>query len=263
MPEPRPLQANTSAPAGRRPPSASIRIAERPVQVAVGARGVARVQPHDLPGPHLGADGDLARLGVRADEPAHQEVALHVVGLVRVDHDPHQQPAVDEVAVLLGEAVDRLAQLGERGLAGELADDVAVGGRDGQLGADRRGALRDARQHLDAVEAHADRAAVDDLVAEEQRRAVVGRARGGHAAEQRQQRRRLGEEAQDGVGGERERVGEQDRAGGARRGRAAPTARPSPPRAPRRSRGTAAPRRRRARPPTPTRPCPPRSRARR
>ena len=39
------------------------------------------------------------------------------------------------------------------------AIDVALGGGDRQLRADRRGALGDARQHLDAVEAHADRAA--------------------------------------------------------------------------------------------------------
>ena len=89
------------------------------------------------------------------------------------------------------------------------------------------------------------------------------RARGGHAAEQRQQRRRVGEEAQDGVGGEGERVGEQDRAGGALEVGQARTARPSPRRAPRPSRGTAAPRRRRARRPTPTRRCPSRPRARR
>ena len=58
--------------------------------------------------------------------------------------------------------------------------------------------------------------AVDHLVAVEQRPVPLSaRARGGRAAEQRQQRRRVGEEAQDGVGGEGEGVGEQDRAGGA------------------------------------------------
>ena len=55
------------------------------------------------------------------------------------------------------------------GLPASSLDDVAVGGGDRQLRPDRRGALRDARQHLDAVEPHADRALVDHLLAEEQR----------------------------------------------------------------------------------------------
>ena len=197
------------------------------------------MQAHDLARAHLGADGDRAGLGVRADQPAHEEVALDVVGLVAVDDDAQQQPAGDELALLLGELVDRLAQLLERGLAGELADDVALGRRDGQLGADRRRALRDARQQLDAVEAHADGARVDDLVAVEQHRAVVGRARGGRrrrapaAAASRRRgsaaRRRSGRRTGRRAGSRRPR----------RRGRAGPTARRSPPRAPRPWRGTA------------------------
>jgi hypothetical protein len=144
IPEPRPLHANTSAPAGCRPPSASIRTLERLVQVAVGAGGVARVQPHDLAGPHLGAERDLPGVRIRAHEPADEEVALHVLRLVVVDHDPHQQPAVDQVAVVVGEALDRLAQLRERRLARQLADDVPVGRGDRQLRPDRGGALGDA-----------------------------------------------------------------------------------------------------------------------
>ena len=107
-------------------------------------------------------------------------------------------------------------------------------------GPDRRGALRDARQDLDAVEAHADRAAVD---APRRRRTAPssssGVRAGGEPAEQRHHRRRLGQEAQHGVGGERERVGEQDRARGARRGRACPISAPAPSSSSSTSRGTA------------------------
>src|SRR3954453_2109202 len=49
---------------------------------------------------------------------------------------------------------------------------------------------------LEPVEPHADRAAVDDLLAEEQRRPALAGPRRGHTAEQREQGRRVGEEAQ-------------------------------------------------------------------
>ena len=111
------MQEISSAPAGDAAAEREHARAERVAQVAVGALRVARVQPHDLPRPHVGADRDLARVRVGADEPAHEEVALHVVGLVRVDDDPHQQPALDEPEVLDGEPLDRLAQLLERRLA--------------------------------------------------------------------------------------------------------------------------------------------------
>ena len=82
-PRPRPLHENSSAPAGGRPPSARHADAERLAEVAVGAVGVARVQPHDLARAHVGGDRDLAGRRVGAHQPAHEEVALHVLGLVR------------------------------------------------------------------------------------------------------------------------------------------------------------------------------------
>ena len=115
--------------------------------------------------------------GIGADEPAHEEVALQVVRLVRVDDDPDQQPALDEPQILGRQLLDRLAQLLQRRLARQLADHVALAGGDRQLGPDRRRALRDHRQHLDAVQPHADRAVVDDLVAEEQDRSRRRRVR--------------------------------------------------------------------------------------
>ena len=85
-----------------------------------------------------------------------------------------------------------------------------------ELGADRRRALRHARQQLDAVEAHADRAAGHDLLAEEQRRLAAQRARARHAAEHGHARRALVQLAEHRVGRKRVRVGQQDRAAGAR-----------------------------------------------
>ena len=99
------------------------------------------------------------------------------------------------------QGLDRLAQLLERRLARQLGDDVAVGGGDRQLRPDRRGALRHARQQLDAVEPHADRALVDHLLAEEQRGGAARHPRRGEAADHRDGGRRLRQVAQDGVGG--------------------------------------------------------------
>ena len=184
-------------------------------EIAVGALGVPRVQPDDLPGMHVSGDRDLSRRGIGADEPAHEEVALEVLGLVRVDDDPDQQAALDELEILRRQLLDRLAQLLQRRLAGQFADHVTLAGGDRQLGPDRRGALRDHRQHLDAVQSHADRTVVDDLVADEQDRLVVDRPPRGETSEQRQHRRRLAQEPQDRVGRERHRIGEQDRSAGA------------------------------------------------
>ena len=177
--------------------------AERLAEVAVGALGVARVQPHDLARAHLGRDRDLAGVRVGAHQPAHEEVALQVVGLVRVDHDPHQQPALDERQVLRRQRLDRLAQLLERRPPRQLEDHVALGGGDRQLGPDRRRALRHARQQLDAVQPHPDRALVDHLLAEEQGGGAARHARRREAADDRHRRRRLRQEAQHRVGRER------------------------------------------------------------
>ena len=87
--------------AGRRPPAERAHVhRQRLAQVAVGARRVARVQPHHLAGVHLGRHRHLAGVRIGAHQPAHEEVALHVVGLVDVDHDAHQQAALDEREVV-------------------------------------------------------------------------------------------------------------------------------------------------------------------
>src|SRR3712207_8899367 len=66
----------------------------------------ARVQSHHLAGANVGRDGNLSRLRVRAGDPAHEEVALHVLGLVGVDDDPHEQARLEQLALVLRE-VDR------------------------------------------------------------------------------------------------------------------------------------------------------------
>ena len=128
--------------------------------------------------------------------------------------------------------------LSSAGRPASSSDDVAVGGGDRQLRPDRRGALRDAGQDLDAVEAHADRAVVEHLVAAEQDRRVVEPAAGGEAAEHRHRRRppgqRIAAPARPGTSSGR-------RAGSRRprpRGPASRPARRRPPRAPRSRRGT-------------------------
>ena len=107
------------------------------------------------------------------------------------------------------------------GRPGELADDVALGRGDGQLGADGRGALRHARHDLDAREGQADRAVAAQLVAEEEGGVAVERARAGDAAEHRHARSAARELAEHEVGRERVGVGEQDDARSRRRARAA------------------------------------------
>ena len=146
---------------------------------------------------------------------------------------PIEQAALDQPQILGRERLDRLAQLLERRPAGQLSDHVALAGRDRQLGADRRGALGDHRQHLDAVEPDAHRAFGDDLVADEQHRLVVGRAARGEPAEQRQQRGGSLRKRRTASVGNVSRVGEQDRRRRRRSDRPCRSARPCPPRAPR------------------------------
>ena len=63
-------------------------------------------------------------------------------GAVRpVDRDAEQQPAAHEVALVLAQGLDGLAQRGERRRPVQLADDMAVDGGDLEHGADRGGAL--------------------------------------------------------------------------------------------------------------------------
>ena len=126
--------------------------AERLAQVAVGRGGVARVQPHDR--------ARLAPARRRSSVPASGSAPMRprtrkspcsYSGLPPSITIPSSSPLATSALLVGVERLDRLAQRVERGPARELADDVPVGRGDRQLRADRRRALRDARQHLDAV----------------------------------------------------------------------------------------------------------------
>ena len=123
---------------------------------------------------------------------------------------PEQQPAGHQRLLVGLEALDRLAQLVERGASGELADDVSLGRRHGQLGPHGRRPLRDARHHLDAGEGQADRTVGAQAVIHEQGGVAVEGAGAGDAAEHRDARGAARHLGQHEVGRERVGVREQD-----------------------------------------------------
>ena len=69
---------------------------------------------------HLLAQRDRTRVGVCADDAADEEVALLVLGLAGIDHDPDQQSAADPTLVALVELVEDLAQLDQRRAPGHV-----------------------------------------------------------------------------------------------------------------------------------------------
>ena len=257
MPEPRPLQANTSAPAGAAAAERLHPDPERPVQVAVGARGVAGVQAHDLArvAPRCRrrprrSRGPRRRARAPGSRPARSRACWRrprspsAARRRRGRGPPAESPSI---------ASRSLESAGLPASSPMMWPSAAVIVSSGPIGAapcETHGSTSMPSRRTPTAPPSTTSSPKNSAGPSSGVRAEAS------AAEQRQQRRRLGEEAQDGVGRERERVGEQDRARGARRGRAGPTARRNPPRAPRRSRGTAAPRRRRARRPTPTPRCP-------
>src|SRR4051794_39399144 len=188
---------------------------ERLAEVAVGRHGVARVEPHDHPGSNRGADADRARPLVHVDDPAHEEVALPVLGPVRLEHEPEQQPAAEQPALALAELLDDLAELEHGGFARELLDHRALARGDGELRTDGRGALGHAGEHLDVVEPQAHGAVVHDLLAPEEGGLAVLATRARDAAEQRDAGDPLRQLAGQRVGGEGEGGGQEDRSGGA------------------------------------------------
>ena len=91
---------------------------------------------------HRLADRQRARFLVHADEPAHQVVAAPVLGTVLVDHEAGEYAAVGrEPLLLVGQRSKVALEPLERGFAGELEDDVALGARDHRVAADRGAAL--------------------------------------------------------------------------------------------------------------------------
>ena len=116
-------------------------------------------------------------------------------------------PAINARSRGLSSAIDPLDGL-ERRASGQLVNQVALGGGDRHLPAERRRALGDAGQQLDPFEADPDRAPLAHLLAEEQRRPAASesarwRARRAPAPRERARRQRR----QRGLGRERVRVG--------------------------------------------------------
>ena len=158
------------------------------VQLARGRLGVAHVQAHRLPDARDVADGQGARVGVRAEHAAHEEVAQTVLGTVLVDHEADQEAVLEQQPIRQRELLDDLPHALQRGAARQLEHEVALRGRDHQLGADRAGALRDDRGQRQALEHDADGALLGAAAVREQARGTVTSeareaAQHGHAAE--------------------------------------------------------------------------------
>ena len=223
-----PACARRAPPSGRRAPRAGR-----------GRRWRRRARAAARPGPRgRGAPTATCPVaGIGADEPAHEEVALaRSRACCRRPRCPAAARPGPARGRCGGSASIVSRSFSSAGLPASSWMTWPVGGGDGELRPDRRGALRDAGQQLDAVEPDADGAVVDHAVAEEQRGGAArvraptpappstGTAGGGRPGS-----------ASTRVGRERRGVGEQDRAGGAGERRAARRARRCPRRAPRRS----------------------------
>jgi hypothetical protein len=186
------------------------RVGQVLAQVLVGRVGVAHVEAERL----ADADGlgDRERTGVlvHAHQPAHQIVAAAVFGAVLVDHQARQHAAAGRTALLvLGHAREVVLQPLERGLPGELEDDVALGVGDHGVAADRLAALGDHRPDRHAAQHGADRALVDDLAVDEQRLCVRLAAARGQAADERGAVFLLVQLREEACGWKAERVDEQ------------------------------------------------------
>ena len=127
---------------------------------------------------------------VDAEEPADQEVAALVVGLVRVDHDPEQQP-VGEPAPLGGVELARSPRAAARAPAGWRARGSTLPSAAviDHLRPDRARALRDAGAHVDAAQRHArPRPSATSAAVVRAAPRAPGAARAGEAADDRQAR---------------------------------------------------------------------------
>ena len=140
---------------------------ERAAQILVGRSRVPRVQADDLALADRGADDRgrptpdrrRARRG-RGSRPARTRACRR---RSRSRSGARRRPAPARRGVSSAMICSTVSSAGP---PGELVDHVALGRGDRQLAAERRRALRDARKHLDAAQAHADRALVVHLIAD-------------------------------------------------------------------------------------------------
>jgi hypothetical protein len=192
---------------------AARRAGEQRPQVVVGRVGIPHLELDRGPDLDPLADRQGAGLAVGAEDAAHEEVALPELEPVLVDRDADLEPGRDPGALVGVGGRDHLVEAVERGPAGQLHQQVALGSGDDHRVADRPAALRHdhrggdlGRQH------HADAAGVAHLVVEDQPVvARVGRGRR-HPAHHRHRRVEVAQRLDDGVDGQRERVGQEQQA---------------------------------------------------
>ena len=209
MCEPRPLQVKSSAPAGGVPSSAMPR-STAAVEILVRGARVAHLQPHGLADADALADRDRAGLGVGGEDPAHEEVAALVVGLVRVDDEAEEQPLHGQARAPSGERL--VTASWRRAIAGLPASSsitfpspavIAISGPTGRAPCDTHAATRTPESASPTAPAP---------TAPSRRRAAcppcVARAR--QAADHRQSGVSVGERGEQRLDRERVRVHEQD-----------------------------------------------------
>ena len=135
---PRPLQLNTSPPAGFGP--SAVGRSQQLAQVLVGRLGVADVELDRLAATDPVGDGQGPGPRVEADQVADQEVAAAELVAVLVDRQADEQPLLHQLLVApAAPRSSRAAQVVERRLAADLGDDVVLPLGDDQRPADRAG----------------------------------------------------------------------------------------------------------------------------
>ena len=164
---------------------------EQLVELARGRFGVADVQAHGLADARDIADGERARVGVGAEHAAHEEVAeRRAPGRFSSTTRPISSPFSSSSRSVSGSSSTTCCTRSSAGTAGQLDHEVALGGRDHELGADRPRALRDDGRQRQALEHDADDALLGAAAVREQaRRAAAAEPREAaqhrHAAEAR------------------------------------------------------------------------------
>ena len=137
-------------------------------EILVGGAGVPDVELHGLAHRDLLADRQRARALLGTEQVADEEVAPAELGLVLVDDESHVEAAAQQLAFLFRRRAGEVLEALDRRLPAQLLDEVVLAAGDDIGAADRPAALRHERADLDAaaIDEHADRALVDDVVVE-------------------------------------------------------------------------------------------------
>jgi hypothetical protein len=146
----------------------------------------------------------------KAHHAPHEEIAAAEVQPGLVDDTADLQPPPHQLPLLVGGGGGRLLEPLQRRLAAELEQEVPVGLRDDVRLPHRPAALGDDRADLDAAGQHRPhRSGVGELVVEHQAVAAGLHGRRRQPANDLQLRQVLVDPVEEGVGRERERVGQQ------------------------------------------------------